>query len=173
MGDEPNQRRALVLGAADAAYWDMQRTLVVASGAEILYEQGHPLWGVRAIYLADHGRIGKEAAAHLRVWMQELGCTPTETAEITSRRQSRGPLCHRHSSSFERAKFACVSSLWSSPLITSFLRFQAALFRHSRPASRRLGWLAAPEAWSTVACWCSCTAFAGAPEGTGSRQVHS
>ena len=35
MRDDPNPRRALVVGAADAAYWVMQRTLV-----ELLVRKG-------------------------------------------------------------------------------------------------------------------------------------
>jgi hypothetical protein len=81
MRDDPNPRRALVVGAADAAYWVMQRTLV-----ELLVGKGFmtkdTLCGeVRAIYLADHDRIGEESAAHLRIWMRELGCTDIPNSE--------------------------------------------------------------------------------------------
>ena len=81
MRDDPNPRRALVVGAADAAYWVMQRTLV-----ELLVRKGFmskdTLCGeVRAIYLADRERVGEEAAAHLRIWMQELGFTGIPDSE--------------------------------------------------------------------------------------------
>ena len=36
---------------------------------------------VRAIYLADRERVGEEAAAHLRIWMQELGFTDIPDSE--------------------------------------------------------------------------------------------
>jgi hypothetical protein len=81
MSDAPNSRRALVVGAADAACGAMQRTLV-----ELLVEKGLMskktlCKAVRANYLAHRDEIGEEAAAHLRIWMQELGCTDIPDSE--------------------------------------------------------------------------------------------
>jgi hypothetical protein len=36
---------------------------------------------VRANYVAEREKIGEEAAAHLRIWMQELGCTDIPDSE--------------------------------------------------------------------------------------------
>ena len=72
--DPPNPQRDLVVGAADAACWAMQRVLV-----DMLVRKGlmaeHALCDeVRAIYLAQREMLGQEGAAHMRAWMQQLGC---------------------------------------------------------------------------------------------------
>lgn len=75
MRDPPDSRRAFVVGAADAACWGMQRTLVNLLAQKGLMSKNTLCEEVRAIYLAQRETIGEEAAAHLRIWMQQLGCT--------------------------------------------------------------------------------------------------
>jgi len=71
----PNPRRALVVGAADAACWAMQRALVEVLVKKGLMSNGTLCEEVRANYLAEREMIGEEAATRLRVWMQQIGCT--------------------------------------------------------------------------------------------------
>ena len=71
----PNPRRALVVGAADAACWAMQRRLVhmlVRKGLMTELALGDE---VRAILIAQREMLGEEGAAHMRAWMKQLGCT--------------------------------------------------------------------------------------------------
>ena len=82
----PNPQRDLVVGAADAACWAMQRALV-----DMLVEKGlmteHALCDeVRAIYLAQREMLGKEGAAHMRAWMQQLGCPDIPLTKDNPRR---------------------------------------------------------------------------------------
>jgi hypothetical protein len=77
----PNPRRALVVGAADAACWVMQRTLVELLVKKGLMSKRTLGEEVRANYVAEREKIGEEAAAHLRIWMQELGCTDIPDSE--------------------------------------------------------------------------------------------
>lgn len=71
----PNPRRALVVGAADAAGWAMQRTLVHMLVRKGLMTEPALCDEVRAIYLAQREMLGEEGAAHMRAWTQQLGCT--------------------------------------------------------------------------------------------------
>lgn len=73
--DPPNPRRALVVGAADAACWVMQRTLVELLVKKGLMSKRTLCEEVRANYVAEREKIGEEAAGHLKIWMRELGCT--------------------------------------------------------------------------------------------------
>ena len=68
----PNPRRALVVGAADAACWAMQRALVEVLVKKGLMSKGTLCEEVRANYLAEREMIGEEAATHLRIWMQQI-----------------------------------------------------------------------------------------------------
>lgn len=61
----PNPRRAVVVGAVDAACWTMQRTLVhMLIRKELMTE-----------LVAQRETLGEEGAAHLRAWTRQLGCT--------------------------------------------------------------------------------------------------
>ena len=71
----PNPRRALVVGAADAACWAMQRRLVHILVTKGLMTELALCDEVRAIYLAQRDMLGEEGAAHMRAWMKQLGCT--------------------------------------------------------------------------------------------------
>jgi hypothetical protein len=71
----PSPRRALVVGAADAACWAMQRTLVDTLVRKGLITESALCDEVRAIYLAQREILGEEGAAHMRAWMRQLGCT--------------------------------------------------------------------------------------------------
>jgi hypothetical protein len=71
----PNPQRDLVVGAADAACWAMQRTLVDMLVEKGLMTERALCDEVRAIYIAQREMLGKEGAAHMRAWMQQLGCT--------------------------------------------------------------------------------------------------
>ena len=68
MRDDPNPRRALVVGAADAAYWVMQRTLV-----ELLVRREWTGQPVRQhAQTADHYLV--QAYQRQRICSPELGC---------------------------------------------------------------------------------------------------
>jgi hypothetical protein len=71
----PNPRRAVIVGAADAACWAMQRTLVHMLVRKGLMTERALCDEVRAIYLAQREMLGEDGAAHLRAWMRQLGCT--------------------------------------------------------------------------------------------------
>lgn len=77
----PNPRRALVVGASDAACWAMQRTLVELLVNKGLMSKRTLCEELRANYVAEREKIGEEAAAHLRIWMQGLGCTDIPDSE--------------------------------------------------------------------------------------------
>ena len=81
MSDATNSRRALVVGAADAACWAMQRTLVGLLVQKGLMSKETLCEEVRANYFAHRHEIGEEAAASLRVWMRQLGCTDIRDSE--------------------------------------------------------------------------------------------
>ena len=70
-----NPQRDLVVGAADAACWAMQRTLVDMLVEKGLITERALCDEVRAIYLAQRDMLGEEGAAHMRAWMKQLGCT--------------------------------------------------------------------------------------------------
>ena len=70
----PNPRRALVLGASDAACWAMQRALVDLLVNKGLMSKRTLCEELRANYVAEREKSGEEAAAHLRIWMDGLGC---------------------------------------------------------------------------------------------------
>ena len=59
----------------DAACWAMHRTLVHMLIRKGLMTERALCDEVRAIYLAQREMLGEEGAAHLRAWMQQLGCT--------------------------------------------------------------------------------------------------
>jgi hypothetical protein len=71
----PNPRRVVIVGAADAACWAMQRTLVYMLIRKGLMTEPALCDEVRAIYLAQREMLGEDGAAHLRAWMRQLGCT--------------------------------------------------------------------------------------------------
>jgi hypothetical protein len=53
----------------------MQRTLVELLVKKGLMSKRTLCEEVRANYVAEREKIGEEAAGHLKIWMQELGCT--------------------------------------------------------------------------------------------------
>jgi hypothetical protein len=53
----------------------MQRTLVTMLVEKGLMTERALCDEVRAIYLAQREMLGKEGAAHMTAWMQQLGCT--------------------------------------------------------------------------------------------------